>query len=515
MLMKSCWVLPLIILCLSRPALANVVGSDAQNFNPTTSGLDFVTVQTASTLEPGIFNLGLFTNYAKNSLPYYDSTAGGAKRNSALTGGDLNFGIGLTKNWDFGLSFPFILNQQVDADSSIGRFSSTGNTEVRANTKLRILGTQRHGFALIPSANFNRISKNPYVGEGGGPIYNLEMAYKVTFGLAAWGLNLGYRWRKVGKPIAGTGIEPLADQWLASTALSYRIDSMDSKIVMEVFAAFPKHKDSQNVTDRQNSVVEALLGLKYDSNTNLSFHFGAGGGLTKGTASPDYRVYAGLNYAFGSVRGKRSAQVDPYAAPRPPKPTPAPTPVAHAKAQQKPQPKPLPSVSTQASAPTPPPPPVQPEPAEPVVEQAVREVPPAVSTETVSDVKVFNRGAYNHIVLQNIEFVGSTMSLKPESLRYLINELIPALRELLKRKTISSIIVEGHTDSIGNPELSMQLSRARAQIVTALLRQRLGVKVPIQAVGAGSSNPIADNSNYQGRAQNQRVEIKLINQPSR
>lgn len=505
------WVLPIIILFISHPALANVVGSDAQNFNPTTSGLDFVTVQSSSTLEPGIFNLGLFTNYAKNSLPYYDSTAGGAKRNSSLTGGDLNFGVGLTKNWDFGLSFPFILSQQVDAGSSVGHFSSTGNTEVRANTKLRILGTQRHGFALITSANFNRISKNPYVGDGGGPIYNLEMAYKVTFGLAAWGLNLGYRWRNSGKPVAGTGIEPLADQWLASTALSYRVDSIDSKIVMEVFAAFPKHKESQNITDRQNSVLEALLGLKYDSNTNLSFHFGAGGGLTKGTSSPDYRVYAGANFAFGSVRGKRSAQVDPYAAPRPPRPTPPPPPpVVHAKPQPKPQPKP------QAQPQQPPPQAqVSPEPVEPAVEQAVREVPPAVSTETVSDVKVFNRGSYNHIVLQNIEFIGSTMSLKPESLRYLVNELIPALRELLKRKAISTIIVEGHTDSIGDQELSMQLSRARAQIVTALLRQRLGVKVPIQAVGAGSANPIADNSNYQGRAQNQRVEIKLINQSSR
>src|SRR5689334_533957 len=99
----------LIFTAFSVPALANVVGSDAQNFNPITSGLDFVTVQSSETLDPGIFNLGLFVNYAKNPLPYY--TAAGTtrtKQNSSLTGGDLNTGIGVTRNWDAGLSFPVI-----------------------------------------------------------------------------------------------------------------------------------------------------------------------------------------------------------------------------------------------------------------------------------------------------------------------------------------------------------------------------------------------------------------------
>ena len=50
-------------------AQANVVGIDAQNFNPTSNGIDFVTVQSSETLEPGIVNLGLFFNYAINTLP--------------------------------------------------------------------------------------------------------------------------------------------------------------------------------------------------------------------------------------------------------------------------------------------------------------------------------------------------------------------------------------------------------------------------------------------------------------
>jgi hypothetical protein len=57
-------------------ALANVIGTDLQNFNSTTNGLDFVTVQSSKTLDPGVLNLGLFFNYGVNTLPYFEGTAG-------------------------------------------------------------------------------------------------------------------------------------------------------------------------------------------------------------------------------------------------------------------------------------------------------------------------------------------------------------------------------------------------------------------------------------------------------
>ena len=55
-------------------AQANVVGADTQNFNPTNDGLDFVTVHSSKTLSPGLLNLGVFVNYAVNSLPNYEDT---------------------------------------------------------------------------------------------------------------------------------------------------------------------------------------------------------------------------------------------------------------------------------------------------------------------------------------------------------------------------------------------------------------------------------------------------------
>ena len=78
-------------------ASANVVGSDTQNFNPTTDGLDFVTVQSSETLEPGIFNLGLFINYAVNSLPNYEDVTTQTRTNfhDTLWSSDFNLGVGV------------------------------------------------------------------------------------------------------------------------------------------------------------------------------------------------------------------------------------------------------------------------------------------------------------------------------------------------------------------------------------------------------------------------------------
>lgn len=489
---------------LSSFAFANVVGSDAQNFNPTTSGLDFVTVQSSETLEPGVYNLGVFANYAKNPFPYYQVTATtnseSKKRDTSLIGGDFNLGMGFTKNWDAGVSFPFILAQQVGNDPAVGHYSATGNTEIRLNSKYRFFGNSRHGVGAIASMNFNRIAHNPYVGEGGGPIFNLELAADTTLGQTALGLNLGYRWRNAGTPIADSGIQPIPNQWLASGALSYLVEGIDSKIIAEVLAAFPEKHQLKGATDREYSVMEGLLGLKYDNSSNLAIHIGAGAGMMKGYSSPDFRIYTGINFSFGSVRGKHSAMNDPYATRRP-----------RSRHRIKPvvknleEPRVIPEPTPAAPA-TPATPPAPAAPAVPVGD----EVPPANSSQTIREVKIFERKGFNHIVLNSIEFVPNTKNLKPESEAYFKNELLPALRELNQRRPISTIVVEGHTDSVGNPAYNMALSEVRAATVGNLLRQNLGFKIKIQTIGMGSSSPVADNGNYQGRALNRRVEIKVL-----
>ena len=102
----------------SSATIANVIGSDFQNFNPTSNGIDFVTVQSSETLAPGLINLSLFLNYSINPLPEFadQDIERGDFRNS-LTGLDLGLGIGLLKNLDFGLNMPGTIAQSIDEDN--------------------------------------------------------------------------------------------------------------------------------------------------------------------------------------------------------------------------------------------------------------------------------------------------------------------------------------------------------------------------------------------------------------
>ena len=286
---------------------ANVVGNGLQNFNTIPSGLDFVTVHSSETLKPGIVNLGLFLNQAYNSLPYFEGQAQSRSQfNDRILGMDLNIGLGLSENWDVGISAPFMLHQSVDADAPYhGEFGRTGNTEVRFATKYRFWGDDSGGLAGIFSTNINRTLNNPYMGIDSGPTMNFELAWDTTIQKWAVGANLGYRKTNPGTKVPGSVIEPLADQVIGGVAASYLLPRVDTKLIFEVFGSLPAQSRSSN-PDRNASSLELLGGVKHDWNTNLALHAGAGTELMHGVSSPDWRLYVGVNYTFGPIFKPRS-----------------------------------------------------------------------------------------------------------------------------------------------------------------------------------------------------------------
>lgn len=292
-------------------AFANVVGTDAQNFNPTTDGLDFVTVHSSETLEPGIFNMGAYVNEAWDALPRFKGQPGYDDR---LLGLDLNFGVGLASRWDAGISVPFVLDQSITSQSGFsGRYSQNGVTEMKINTKYRLFGYDESGMngglALVASTNLNFIRNNPYTGANAGPTFNLEAAYDRMFGKVAAAVNFGYRWRDSGTPIAGLPIQPFKNQWIASLAGNYPIPSWDSKLIAEVFGSVPASRGDAD-EDRQQSSLEMLLGMKHDFSHHLAGHVGMGRELISGLASPDWRAYVGLNLQFGPVFDEKTERVE-------------------------------------------------------------------------------------------------------------------------------------------------------------------------------------------------------------
>ena len=88
--------------------------------------------------------------------------------------------------------------------------------------------------------------------------------------------------------------------------------------------------------------------------------------------------------------------------------------------------------------------------------------------------------------------------------------VLNSVAKVLNKYSNSTVMVSGHTDSTGSADYNLKLSRERAQSVASYL-QGQGVKASrFEVLGLGSSNPIASNDTAAGRAQNRRVEIKII-----
>jgi len=98
--------------------------------------------------------------------------------------------------------------------------------------------------------------------------------------------------------------------------------------------------------------------------------------------------------------------------------------------------------------------------------------------------------------------------LKAGSTKMLVNSLVG-----VKAKPGWLIVVSGHTDNTGTPQLNQTLSLKRAEAVRNWMRDTGDVPESCFAVqGYGESRPIATNDTPEGRALNRRVEISLVPQ---
>jgi outer membrane protein OmpA-like peptidoglycan-associated protein len=77
---------------------------------------------------------------------------------------------------------------------------------------------------------------------------------------------------------------------------------------------------------------------------------------------------------------------------------------------------------------------------------------------------------------------------------------------------VKKVRIEGHTDSDGNDSKNLDLSKRRARAVLDALVAR-GVEASrLESEGYGETRPIADNTTKDGKAQNRRVELAILEQ---
>ena len=118
--------------------------------------------------------------------------------------------------------------------------------------------------------------------------------------------------------------------------------------------------------------------------------------------------------------------------------------------------------------------------------------------------KVTDRGVV--LTLGDVLFASGKADLKEGAASHL-NQLVAFLREYPSR----TVVIEGHTDSVGSDDLNQALSQRRADSVRSYLVGRESTLARLTTMGAGEGTPVAENDSATGRQQNRRVEVIISN----
>ena len=89
---------------------------------------------------------------------------------------------------------------------------------------------------------------------------------------------------------------------------------------------------------------------------------------------------------------------------------------------------------------------------------------------------------------------------------------IDKLADFLKAYPKRNVVIEGHTDNIGDEGFNIKLSQQRADAVRDLLVARGVAPQRIRTKGYGPKFPVVENDSAAGRQQNRRVEVLVLNE---
>ncbi|MBC2837707.1 OmpA family protein [Robiginitalea sp. SC105] len=129
----------------------------------------------------------------------------------------------------------------------------------------------------------------------------------------------------------------------------------------------------------------------------------------------------------------------------------------------------------------------------------------------ISNIKVAKGGedlrrkllAEGSISTNAILFDSGSANLQPTSMG-----VIRQISQVLQQEGGMSLQIVGHTDSDGDADANIDLSQARAESVKKALVDIYGIDAGrLSTLGKGESEPVAENSSPDGKAQNRRVEF--------
>lgn len=111
------------------------------------------------------------------------------------------------------------------------------------------------------------------------------------------------------------------------------------------------------------------------------------------------------------------------------------------------------------------------------------------------------------IILRGVNFDFDKANIRPDA-RVILDEAVATLRS----EPDIRVAVEGHTDAMGTDAYNQRLSERRADAVADYLAHGGIARSRLTTEGFGESKPLASNVDEDGRAQNRRVELRIIGQ---
>ncbi len=107
---------------------------------------------------------------------------------------------------------------------------------------------------------------------------------------------------------------------------------------------------------------------------------------------------------------------------------------------------------------------------------------------------------------KDINFVSNKADFRLAKTQTALNEILKIMLKYPKQ----TYTIGGHTDSRGSAVYNQKLSEKRANAVKNWLIAHGVNAANLSATGYGETQPIATNMNKAGRAQNRRVEVKMV-----
>jgi len=113
---------------------------------------------------------------------------------------------------------------------------------------------------------------------------------------------------------------------------------------------------------------------------------------------------------------------------------------------------------------------------------------------------------YTQSETQTVTFPVNSATLTPEAK----STLDRIASDLSGQRNGFMLEVQGYTDATGAEQYNIGLSQRRAESVERYLVSKNVPLFRVSIVGLGKENPIADNKTSTGRAQNRRVEVRVL-----